>query len=160
MTQKCNSKTKARQTFRSYLQWSFEYLITKQLDIQFLNGRWFKYQHYKHGLRVVSTFLFQFLSNNLSSRPVSGIWMVNYVSLSNTGLVWYSDDDSIFEAMICIKCKMTCSFYTQCVPNVDIEIVVTGHQETSGLWESHRGHTADDVVVWVLSQFLQKTWVV
>jgi len=40
------------------------------------------------------------------------------------------------------------------VPDVDVEVVVAGHQEAAGLGEGHRRHAADDVVVRVLRQLL------
>ncbi len=50
--------------------------------------------------------------------------------------------------------KLTGSFDTQGVPDVDVEIVVAGHQESAGLGESDGGDATDNVIVGVLSQLL------
>ena len=54
------------------------------------------------------------------------------------------------------KLSLTGSFDAQCVPHVDVEVVVTGHEESAGFGESDGGDATNDVVVRVLSQFLKR----
>ncbi len=48
----------------------------------------------------------------------------------------------------------TGALHPQCVPDVDIEVIVSGHEEPAGLAKCHRRDTADDVVVRILGQLL------
>ena len=50
--------------------------------------------------------------------------------------------------------KPTCSFCSQSIPDVTVEVIVTGQKKTTALAEGDTGDAADDVVVAVHRQLL------
>ena len=50
--------------------------------------------------------------------------------------------------------EFTGAFNPECVPNIDVKVIVSSHEQSAGLAKGHRGDPAYDVVVCVLSQLL------
>lgn len=54
----------------------------------------------------------------------------------------------------------TSSLNPECVPDINVKVVISRHEKSARLGERHAGDTADNVVVWILRQLLISSYVI